>query len=47
MIFKFRTTVDIIVRPAVPFEAMHRNRIEKEIGGVSFKLASIEELTTL
>ncbi|OFZ89225.1 MAG: hypothetical protein A2V78_17180 [Betaproteobacteria bacterium RBG_16_64_18] len=40
-------TVDIIVRPAVPFEAMHRNRIEKDIGGVSFRLASIEDLISL
>jgi hypothetical protein len=40
-------TVDIIVRPAVPFEAMHRNRIEKDIGGVRFSLASIEDLIVL
>ncbi len=40
-------TVDIIVRPAVPFEAMHRNRIEKDIGGVSLRLASIEDLIRL
>ena len=31
-------TVDIIVRPAVPFEAMHRNRIEKDVGGVRLSL---------
>jgi hypothetical protein len=40
-------TVDIIVRPAVPFNAMHRNRIEKDIGGVRFNLASIEDLIAL
>jgi len=33
-------TVDIIVRPAVPFEQMHGNRIEKEVGGVRLSLAS-------
>ena len=40
-------TVDIIVRPAVPFNAMHRNRIEKDIGGVRFNLASIDDLIKL
>ncbi len=40
-------TVDIVVRPAVPFEAMHLNRIEKDIGGVSLRLASIEDLIRL
>ena len=40
-------SVDIIVRPAVPFEDMHRNRIEKDIGGVRFQLASMEDLVTL
>lgn len=36
-------TVDIIVRPAVPFDRLHGNRIEKDIGGVRLSLASIEE----
>jgi len=40
-------TVDIIVRPAVPFDAMHRNRIEKDIGGVRLSVASIEDLIAL
>jgi len=40
-------TVDIIVRPQVPFETIYRNRIEKDIGGVQFKLASIEDLIAL
>lgn len=40
-------TVDVIVRPAVPFDTMHRNRIEKDIGGIRFHLASIEDLITL
>jgi len=40
-------TVDIIVRPAVPFDVMHRNRIEKDIGGVRFSLASVEDLIAL
>ena len=37
-------TVDIIVRPAVPFERMHRNRIEKDLGRVRLNLASIDDL---
>lgn len=40
-------TVDIIVRPAVPFDVMYRNRIEKNIGGVRFSLAAIEDLISL
>lgn len=40
-------TVDIIVRPAVPFERMVRNRIEKNVGGVRLSLASIDDLIML
>ncbi|HEY6720901.1 MAG TPA: DUF6036 family nucleotidyltransferase [Burkholderiales bacterium] len=40
-------TVDIIVRPAVPFDQMYRNRIEKDVGGVRLSLASINDLITL
>jgi hypothetical protein len=40
-------TVDIIVRPVVPFDVMARNRIEKDIGGIRFNLASIEDLIRL
>ena len=40
-------TVDIIVRPALPFDRMYPNRIEKEIGGVRLSLASIEDLIVL
>jgi len=40
-------TVDIIVRPAVPFDRMYRNRIDKDIGGVRLSLASIEDLIAL
>jgi predicted nucleotidyltransferase len=39
--------VDIIVRPAVPFDRMYRNRIDKDIGGVRLSLASIEDLIAL
>lgn len=39
--------VDILVRPSVPFDAMYRNRIEKDIGGVRLKLASIDDLIAL
>jgi uncharacterized nucleotidyltransferase DUF6036 len=40
-------TVDIIVRPAVPFDRMHNNRIEKDVGGVRLSLASIDDLIEL
>lgn len=42
-----RPTVDIIVRPKVPFETMSRNRVEKDIGGVRFKIACIDDLIAL
>jgi hypothetical protein len=42
-----RPTVDIIVRPKVTFEAMSRNRVEKDIGGVRVKIASIDDLIAL
>jgi hypothetical protein len=40
-------TVDIILRPAVPFEQMYRNRIEKDVGDVRLSLASIDDLISL
>lgn len=40
-------TVDIIVRPAVPFEQMFRNRIDKDVGGMRLSLASIDDLISL
>ena len=40
-------SVDIIVQPKVSFDTMYRNRIEKDIGGVLFKLASINDLIAL
>lgn len=40
-------TVDIVVRPALPFDRMYRNRIDKDIGGVRLSLASIEDLIAL
>jgi len=40
-------TVDIIVRPSVPFDRMYRNRIEKDLGDVRLSLASIEDLIAL
>ena len=40
-------TVDIIVRPAIPYERMFRNRIEKDIGGVRLNVASIDDLIEL
>ena len=44
---KTAPSVDIVVQPKVPFETMYRNRVEKDIGGVRFKLASIDDLIAL
>ena len=44
---KTAPSVDIIVQPKVSFETMYRNRIEKDIGGVLFKLVSIDDLIAL
>ena len=44
---KSAPSVDIIVRPKVSFERMYQNRIEKDIGGVQFKVASIDDLIAL
>lgn len=40
-------TVDVIVRPVVPFEQMHRNRISKDVGGVMLSIAAIDDLVAL
>jgi hypothetical protein len=40
---KTAPSVDIIVRPRVSFETMWRNRVEKDIGGVRFQVASIDD----
>ena len=44
---KTAPSVDIIVQPRVSFETMYRNRVEKDIGGIRFKLASIDDLIAL
>ena len=44
---KTAPSLDIVVRPKVSFETMYRNRIEKDIGGIRFKLASIDDLIAL
>lgn len=44
---KTAPSIDIIVRPKVSFETMYRNRIEKDISGTRFQLASIEDLIAL
>jgi predicted nucleotidyltransferase len=44
---KTAPSIDIIVRPKVSFETMYRNRIEKDIGGVQFKVASVDDLIAL
>lgn len=40
-------TVDIVVRPAIPFDRMYRNRVEKDLGGVRLNLACIDDLIAL
>lgn len=40
-------TIDIIVRPKVPFAEMYANRIEKTITGVTVPLAAIDDLIVL
>jgi len=37
----------VIVRPAVPFERLYRNRVEKDLDGVRLSLASIEDIEAL
>jgi hypothetical protein len=44
---KTAPSIDIIVRPKVSFETMYQNRVEKDIGSVRFKLASIDDLIVL
>lgn len=44
---KTAPSVDIIVRPKVAFDAIYRNRVEKKIGGVLFKLVSVDDLIAL
>ena len=44
---KTAPSIDIIVQPKVSFETMYRNRIEKDISGVRFQLASIDDLIAL
>ncbi len=44
---KTAPSIDIIVQPKVSFETMYRNRIEKDIGGVQFKVASVDDLIAL
>jgi hypothetical protein len=44
---KTAPSVDIIVQPKVPFATMHRNRVEKNIDGIVFKIASIDDLIEL
>lgn len=40
-------TVDIIVRPAVPFEQMYSNRIEKDVGGIRLSMACIDDIIAM
>lgn len=40
-------TVDIIVQPKVPFDTMYRNRIEREVGDVRVRFASIDDLIAM
>lgn len=40
-------TIDIIVRPVVPFAQMHANRVEKTLEDITVHLASIDDLIVL
>ena len=40
-------TVDIIVRPKVPFRKMRLDRIEKDLNGVAVSFASVDDLIAL
>ena len=40
-------TIDIIVRPVVPFTEMHAHRVEKTLEDVTVHLASIDDLIVL
>lgn len=40
-------TVDILVRPKVPFEKMRRGCIEKDLNGVTVCFASVDDLIAL
>jgi predicted nucleotidyltransferase len=44
---KTAPSVDVIVRPKVSFETMYQDRVEKDIGGVRLKLASIDDQIAL
>ncbi len=44
---KTAPSIAIIVRFKVSFETMYRNRIEKDIGGIRFQFASIDNLIAL
>ena len=44
---KTAPSIDIIVRPTVSFDLMYRNRIEKYIGGIQCKVASLDDLIAL
>ncbi len=40
-------SIDIVVRPKLPFEVMYQNRLEKDVGGVRLNVASIDDLIAL
>ena len=40
-------TVDILVRPKVPFEKMRAGRIDKDLNGVMVSFASLDDLIAL
>lgn len=40
-------SINIVVRPKVPFDKMYQNRLEKDIGGVRLNVASIDDLIAL
>jgi hypothetical protein len=40
-------TVDVLVRPTVPFEQLYANSEARDVGGVAIRVASIDDLIAL
>jgi hypothetical protein len=40
-------TVDVLIQPSVPFDRLHANSEAREVGGVTIRVASIDDLIAL
>ena len=43
----YAPTIDILVKPVVPFEEAYLRRIEKDVGGFKVVLASLDDLIAM